>query len=48
MNYKNKKIAMVGYGLEGQDAERFLKNEGANVTILDQKDGPDYLKHLDK
>ena len=48
MNYKNKKIAMVGYGLEGQDAERFLKNKGANVTILDQKDGSDYLKHLDK
>lgn len=48
MNYKNKKIAIVGYGLEGQDAERFLKSKGAGVTILDQKDNLDYLKHLNK
>ena len=48
MNYKNKKIAIVGYGLEGQDAERFLKSKGADVTILDQKDNLNYLKHLNK
>ena len=48
MNYKNKKIAIVGYGIEGQDAEKFLKAKGADVTILDQKYGKNYLKALDK
>lgn len=46
MNYKNKKIAIIGYGLEGQDCEIFLKSKGAKVTILDQKDGDDYLSNL--
>jgi UDP-N-acetylmuramoylalanine--D-glutamate ligase len=48
MNYKNKKIAVLGYGLEGQDAEKFLLKRGAVVTILDQKDDPNYLKNLHK
>lgn len=47
MNYKDKKIAIIGYGLEGQDAEKFLKSKGAIVTILDQKDDPNYLSNLD-
>lgn len=46
MNYKNKKIAVIGYGLEGQDAEKFLTKKGADVTILDQKDDPNYLSNL--
>ncbi len=48
MNYKEKKVAIIGYGLEGQDVEKFLKCRGANITILDQKDDSTYLSNLDK
>ena len=48
MNYKNKKIAIIGYGIEGQDCEAFLKLKGASVTILDQKDDDGYLSNLEK
>lgn len=48
MNYKNKKVAIIGYGLEGQDAHKFLISKGAKVTILDQKDDPNYLENLDR
>lgn len=46
MNYKNKKVAILGYGLEGKDAEEFLKGKGAKITILDQKDDENYLNDL--
>lgn len=44
---KNKKILIVGYGIEGKSVEHFLKNYDGkfNTTIIDQKDGPDYLDH---
>lgn len=48
MNYKNKKVAILGYGVEGRDAEEFLISRGAVVTILDQKDNPNYLSGLDR
>lgn len=48
MNYKNKKIAIIGYGIEGKDAEKFLKSKGAKVTILDQNIDANYLSNLDK
>jgi UDP-N-acetylmuramoylalanine--D-glutamate ligase len=48
MNYIDKRIAIIGYGLEGQDAEKFLKSKGAKVTILDQKFDKNYLSNLDK
>ncbi|MDP3918103.1 MAG: UDP-N-acetylmuramoyl-L-alanine--D-glutamate ligase [Candidatus Woesebacteria bacterium] len=48
MNYKKKKVAIIGYGIEGQDVERYLKLKGAIVTILDQKNGDNYLSNLDK
>lgn len=48
MNYKDKKVAIIGYGLEGQDTEKFLKKRDATVTILDQKDDLNYLSNLDK
>ncbi len=41
-----KKIAILGYGLEGQDAERYFKNKKAKIKILDQKFDKDYLKGL--
>lgn len=46
MNYKEKKVAILGYGIEGIDAEAFLKKAGAETTILDQKFDPEYLKNL--
>lgn len=43
-----KKVAILGYGIEGQDAEKYFKSLGERVTILDQKFDKDYLKGLDK
>ncbi len=48
INFKNKKIAVIGEGLEGQSSAKYLKDHGADVTILDKKQGDDYLKDLDK
>ncbi|AKM83644.1 UDP-N-acetylmuramoylalanine--D-glutamate ligase [Candidatus Woesebacteria bacterium RIFOXYC1_FULL_31_51] len=48
MNYKDKKVAIIGYGLEGQDCEKFLKDKGSYVTILDQKFDKNYLSNLEK
>lgn len=48
MNYKDKKVAVLGYGIEGQDAEKFFRDRKAKVTVLDQKDGEGYLKNLNK
>ena len=47
-NFKNKKIAVIGEGLEGKSSAEFLRKQGAEVTILDQKQGPNYLKGLEK
>ncbi len=41
-----KKIAILGYGLEGQDAEKYFKDLGDEVTILDRKYDKSYLKNL--
>jgi len=45
-----KKVAILGYGIEGQDAERYIKNQKLNskIKILDQKFDRDYLKNLDQ
>lgn len=48
MNYKDKKVAVIGDGLEGQDAYNFLKSKGASVTILDQKYDEHYLDNLNQ
>ncbi|PIY95120.1 MAG: UDP-N-acetylmuramoyl-L-alanine--D-glutamate ligase [Candidatus Levybacteria bacterium CG_4_10_14_0_8_um_filter_35_23] len=47
LNFNNKRVAIVGAGTEGLSNERFLKEKGANVTVLDQKQGEDYLKDLE-
>lgn len=44
----SKRVAILGYGLEGQDAEKFFQAQGIQITILDQKFDPDYLKKLDQ
>ena len=46
--YKDKKVAVLGYGIEGQDAEKFLKGSGAEVTTLDRKFDEKYLEDLGK
>lgn len=35
--FKNKNIAIVGYGITGQELMRFLIKQGAFITICDQK-----------
>lgn len=42
---KYHKILLLGYGVEGQETERFLKKHhpDADIIISDQKEDPDYL-----
>lgn len=44
------KIAIIGFGREGKSVLKFLKKspeyKGAKVSVLDQTDGPEYLKDL--
>jgi UDP-N-acetylmuramoylalanine--D-glutamate ligase len=42
MNFKNKKVAVLGAGLEGISSSTWLKNLGALVTIFDQKEEKDF------
>lgn len=39
--FKNKKVAILGFGLEGKDAAQFLLEKGAEITILDRKEEKD-------
>ena len=48
IDFKDKKIAVVGEGIEGQSSFKWLKAKGADVTLLDKKQGGDYLKDLDE
>ena len=41
-----KKVAILGYGLEGQDAEKYFKSLGESITILDRKFDENYLNNL--
>lgn len=36
--YNNKKIAVIGFGIEGKDAIRFMLGKGAEVTLFDKKE----------
>lgn len=38
MDYKDKKIIIIGYGIEGQAVAKYLYPQGAKITIADQKD----------
>ncbi|HSX30147.1 MAG TPA: UDP-N-acetylmuramoyl-L-alanine--D-glutamate ligase [Candidatus Saccharimonadales bacterium] len=56
----SKKVAIVGYGIEGRSALRYWQEHGADVTVCDQNAaialpkgvesqlGPDYLKNLER
>ena len=48
MDFKDKKIAIMGSGVEGQSSAKYLKKHGADVTVLDKIQGDDYLSDLDK
>lgn len=41
MNYSNKKIAILGFGVEGKDAASFLLSKGSLVTVLDKNEDLD-------
>ena len=45
--FKNKKILIVGRGIEGEAVYQYLKEKFPNnvIDIVDQKDGADYLKY---
>lgn len=45
-DFKNKKIAIIGGGVEGVSSGEYLNSKGARVTILDKVQGEDYLKEL--
>ena len=38
INFGNKKVAILGFGLEGKDALSFLLKKGAKVSIFDRKE----------
>ena len=46
INIKDKKIAVIGEGFEGQSSAKYLKEHGAEVTVLDKKQGEGYLEDL--
>lgn len=48
MNFQNKKIAVIGEGIEGVSSASYLKKHGADVTVLDKKQGVNYLDGLGK
>lgn len=38
MEFRGKKVAIIGLGIEGRDALRFLVEEGAEVVVFDKKE----------
>ncbi len=46
--FKDKKIAVIGEGIEGKSSAEFLKKQGAEVEIRDKTQGENYLEGLDK
>jgi UDP-N-acetylmuramoylalanine--D-glutamate ligase len=49
MNFKNKKVAILGFEINGIDATEFLLKQGANITVYDRKTKKELeLKEFDK
>ncbi len=46
-NFKNKKVAILGFGVDTQDIIPWLEKQGAKITILDEARG-DKFENLDK
>ncbi|MEK7565601.1 MAG: UDP-N-acetylmuramoyl-L-alanine--D-glutamate ligase [Patescibacteria group bacterium] len=43
-DYKNKKVAILGWGVDTQDIAPWLEEQGAKITILDEKKGDRFDK----
>jgi len=41
MNFKGKKIAILGWGINGLDAYHYLSKKGAEIVIFDKKEKKD-------
>lgn len=46
IDFKNKKIAVIGQGIEGKSSAQYLESKGADVTVLDKSQGEKYLEGL--
>lgn len=44
--YKNKKIAILGYGVEGQATHEYLRKHNLDAEILDKNNDVDYLSKI--
>jgi UDP-N-acetylmuramoylalanine--D-glutamate ligase len=40
MDWKNKRVGILGWGTDTQDVEPWLREQGAEITVLDEKDKP--------
>ncbi len=47
MDWNNKKVAILGWGVDTQDVEPWLRGKGAEITILDEKDNPEAFSSLE-
>jgi len=47
-NFSKKKVAVLGFGLEGQDLCEFLLEKKAQITVFDKKEPEDLGKAFDK
>lgn len=48
MNWNGKKVAFLGLGVDAGDVEAWLRTQGAEITILDEKKDPDAFVDLTK
>ncbi len=46
MDWKEKKVALLGLGVDTQDVEQWLREQGAELTILDEKERADAFADL--
>jgi len=40
-SFSNKRVAVLGYGVEGKSVVDFLRKEGAVITVFDEKENPE-------
>lgn len=40
MEYRDKRVAIIGFGAEGKSAADFLRREHADISVFDEKEGP--------
>lgn len=46
MNWQGKKVAFLGYGIDASDVESWLREQGAHITILDEKQDANAFQNL--